>query len=135
TRALGTTVGLFESAVDELCTWITPNGTATGPKIVASTATTKRADAQVRGAFARDLEIFPPQVTDVTDTFFSRQMPVSEATPGRRYLGVCAHGTRLKAAEIRIAEILLLAGQTMFDRYGAAADPYMTLVGYFNATR
>lgn len=133
--ALGTTVGLFESAVDELCTWITPNGTATGPKIVASTATTKRAAAQVRGVFARDLEIFPPQVTDVTDTFFSRQMPVTEATPGRRYLGVCAHGTRLKAAEIRIAEILLLAGQTMFDRYGAAADPYMTLVGYFNATR
>ena len=42
---------------------------------------------------------------------------------------------RLKSAEIRLAEILLLAGQTLFDRYGAPADPYMTLVGYFNATR
>jgi CTP:molybdopterin cytidylyltransferase MocA len=48
---------------------------------------------------------------------------------------VCAHGTLLKSAEIRLAEILLVAGQTMFDRHGAAADPYMTLVGYFNATR
>jgi hypothetical protein len=48
---------------------------------------------------------------------------------------VCAHGVRLKSAEIRLAEILLLAGQTLFDRYGAVADPYMTLVGYFNATR
>ena len=133
--ALGTTVGLFESAVDELCTWTTPAGTATGPKIVASTATTKRAAAQVRGVFARDLEIFPPQVTDVADTFFSRQAPVTETMPGRRYLGVCAHGTRLKSAEIRLAEILLLAGQTVFDRHGAAADPYLTLVGYFNATR
>ncbi|MFC5828476.1 DISARM system helicase DrmA [Nonomuraea insulae] len=129
--ALGTTVGLFEAAVDELCTW----GQGYGPKIVASTATTKRADAQVLGVFARDLAIFPPQVLDVADTFFSRQVPLTPETPGRRYLGVCAHGVRLKSAEIRLAEILLIAGQTMFDRYGKAADPYMTMVGYFNATR
>ncbi|WP_267887160.1 helicase-related protein, partial [Thermobifida halotolerans] len=133
--ALGTTVGLFESAVDELCTWTTPDGTETGPKIVASTATTKRAADQVRGVFARGLEIFPPQVTDAADTFFSRRAPLTEETPGRRYLGVCAHGTRLKSAEIRLAEILLVAGQTVFDTHGSAADPYMTLVGYFNATR
>lgn len=133
--ALGTTVGLFESAVDELCTWTTPSGRETSPKIVASTATTKRAAEQVRGVFGRDLRIFPPQVTDVRDTFFSEQVPLSESAPGRRYLGVCAHGVRLKSAEIRLAEILLLAGQTVFDRHGARADPYLTLVGYFNATR
>lgn len=133
--ALGTTVGLFESVVDELCTWTTTAGRETGPKIVASTATTKRAAEQVRGVFGRDLRIFPPQVTDVRDTFFSKQVPLTEQTPGRRYLGVCAHGVRLKSAEIRLAEILLLAGQTAFDEHGAPADPYLTLVGYFNATR
>lgn len=133
--ALGTTVGLFEAAVDELCTWTTPAGTRAGPKIVASTATTKRAREQVQGVFGRDLQIFPPQVTDVADTFFSRQVPVTADTPGRRYLGLCAHGVRLKSAEIRLAEILLIAGQTMLDKHGAAADPYMTMVGYFNATR
>ena len=42
---------------------------------------------------------------------------------------------RLKSAEIRLAEILLIAGQTLFDTYGNPADPYMTVVGYFNATR
>ncbi|MCK9925864.1 DISARM system helicase DrmA [Frankia sp. Mgl5] len=150
--ALGTTVGLFESAVDELCSWPVPvpvpagaagggatgaagGTTLTGPKIVASTATTKRARDQVLGVFGRRLAVFPPQVIDVTDTFFSRQVPVSPANPGRRYLGVCAHGTRMKSAEIRLAEILLLAGQTLFDRHGEAAEPYQTLVGYFNATR
>ncbi|WP_326643545.1 DISARM system helicase DrmA [Streptosporangium sp. NBC_01755] len=133
--ALGTTVGLFEAAVDELCTWSPRPGTLTGPKIIASTATTKRAERQVLGVFGRRLAVFPPQVIDVTDTFFSRQVPLTEKTPGRRYLGVCAHGTRLKSAEIRLAEILFLAGQTMFDRYGEPADPYMTVVGYFNATR
>ncbi|MDA2810657.1 DISARM system helicase DrmA [Nocardiopsis sp. RSe5-2] len=133
--ALGTTVGLFESAVDRLCTWTAPDGARTAPKIVASTATTKRANDQVRGVFARDLQIFPPQATDVADTFFSQQVAITEKDPGRRYMGVCAHGVRLKSAEIRLAEILLIAGQTMFDKHGEAADPYMTTVGYFNATR
>ena len=133
--ALGTTVGLFEAAVDELCTWRTPDGVETGPKIVASTATTKRAREQVLGVFGRGLAVFPPPVIDVTDTFFSQQVPVTPDQPGRRYLGVCAHGVRLKQAEIRLAEILLIAGKTLFDRHGAPADPYLTLVGYFNTTR
>ena len=135
--ALGTTVGLFEAAVDELCGWPyagAQTGRA-GPKIVASTATTKRAKQQARGLFGRDLAVFPPPALDITDTFFSRQVPVTPETPGRRYLGICAHGVRLKSAEIRLAEILLIAGQTLFDACGAAADPYMTMVGYFNATR
>nr|WP_245918711.1 DISARM system helicase DrmA [Actinomadura mexicana] len=132
--ALGTTVGLFEAAVAELSSWKS-EGRRTGPKIVASTATTKRAHEQVRGVFGRELAVFPPQVIDVADTFFSRQVPVTERTPGRRYLGICAHGVRIKSAEIRLAEILLLAGQTLFDKYGEPADPYMTMVGYFNATR
>jgi hypothetical protein len=137
--ALGTTVGLFEAAVAELCRWEVSTADRSpevaGPVIVASTATTKRADAQVRALYGRRLSVFPPQVLDVADTFFSRQVPVTPDAPGRRYLGMCAHGARLKAAEIRLAEILLLAGQTLFDRYGKPADPYLTVVGYFNATR
>jgi hypothetical protein len=132
--ALGTTVGLFEAAVDELCGWPYKDGRA-GPKIVASTATTKRAAEQARGLFARELAVFPPPVLDIQDTFFSRQVAVTPDTPGRRYLGICAHGVRLKSAEIRLAEILLIAGQTLFDAHGDVADPYMTVVGYFNATR
>jgi hypothetical protein len=132
--ALGTTVGLFESAVDQLCSWRVGD-TVTGPKIVASTATTKRAREQVRGVFGRDLAVFPPPVLDIADTFFSLRVPITPDTPGRRYLGICAHGVRLKSAEIRLAEILLIAGQSLFDTHGAAADPYLTVVGYFNATR
>jgi hypothetical protein len=87
--ALGTTVGLFEAAVDELCRWRVGE-MLTGPKIVASTATTKRAPEQVRGVFARGLAVFPPSVIDIADTFFSRQVPVTPETPGRRYLGISA---------------------------------------------
>ncbi|RSM42414.1 helicase [Actinoplanes sp. ATCC 53533] len=133
--ALGTVVGLFEAAVDQLCTWPLPDGGAAGPKIVASTATTKRAREQVLGVFGRELAVFPPPVLDITDTFFSRQVPVTRNNPGRRYLGVCAHGVRMKSAQIRVAEILLLGGQALFDKYGKLADPYMTTVGYFSSTR
>jgi hypothetical protein len=135
TGALGTCVGLFEVAVETLASWERPDGTPVRPLIVASTATVRNAEDQVRGLYGRKVEIFPPQVLDVADTYFSREIPITDATPGRRYIGVSALGVRLASAEIRVSEVLLSAGQLLFDRCGIAADPYMTLVGYFNATR
>jgi Helicase conserved C-terminal domain len=135
TGALGTSVGLFEAAVETLSSWETPDGKPVKPLIVASTATVRNAQEQVRGLYGRQVEIFPPQVLDVADTFFSQEVPIDDKNPGRRYVGVSAQGVRLSSAEIRVAEVLLSAGQLLFDRAGSAADPYMTLVGYFNATR
>jgi len=139
TGALGTAVGLFEVAVDTLCSWQRGPDAATAaqvrPLVVASTATSRNAEAQVRRLYGRGIDIFPPQVIDITDTYFSKEVPVSAEHPGRRYLGVCAHGAKLTLAEIRVSEILLLAGQKLLDSHGAAADPYLTLVGYFSATR
>jgi hypothetical protein len=135
TGALGTAVGLFEVAVETLSSWETPDGKPVKPLIVASTATVRNAQEQVRGLYGRQVEIFPPQVLDVADTFFSQDVPIDRENPGRRYVGVSAQGVRLSSAEIRVSEVLLSAGQLLFDRAGAAADPYMTLVGYFNATR
>jgi hypothetical protein len=135
TGALGTSVGLFEVAVETLASWETTGGKPVRPMIVASTATVRKADDQVRGLYGRRVEIFPPQVLDVADTYFSKELPVGPDSPGRRYVGVSAQGVRLSSAEIRVAEVLLLAGQLLLDRAGGAADPYMTLVGYFNATR
>lgn len=135
TGALGTCVGLFEVAVETLASWEQPDGKPVRPLIVASTATVRNAQEQVRGLYGRRLEIFPPQVLDVADTYFSREIPITKATPGRRYVGVSAQGVRLASAEIRVAEVLLSAGQLLLDRSGIAADPYLTLVGYFNATR
>lgn len=135
TGALGTAVGLFEVAVETLCSWDKPDGTPVKPLIVASTATVRNAQEQVRGLYGRQVEIFPPQVLDVADTFFSQELAIDEKNPGRRYIGVSAQGVRLSSAEIRVAEVLLSAAQLLLDRAGAVADPYMTLVGYFNATR
>src|SRR5690606_2296564 len=59
----------------------------------------------------------------------------SDAAPARRYLGVCAPGTRLKTVLIRVYAAFMAAAQKLFDDYGEDADPWMTLVGYFNSMR
>lgn len=134
TGSLGTAVGLFENAVDLLCS-NRHGGETIRPLIVASTATVRNADNQVQALYGRGVAMFPPQVLDVRDTYFSKEVEVSDDAPGRKYLGVCAHGIRLTLAEIRISEVLLLAGQQLLDQSGVAADPYMTTVAYFSATR
>ena len=132
--ALGTMVGLYETAVDELATWEV-DGRRVRPKVVASTATVRRAEEQAYALFRRQLAIFPPPGLDVEDSFFARQLPVDAAHPGRRYVGVCAQGIRLKSVEIRVTSALMTFTQMLFDDHGAVADPYMTMVGYFNALR
>ena len=133
--ALGTTVGLFEAAVDELCTWRLDDarGRPEDRGVDGDGEARRRADAPAlrpgpghlpaAGAGPGGHVLLPAGAGD------RRQ------APGRRYLGVCAHGVRLKSAEIKLAEILLVAGQYLLDQHGDAADPYLTLVGYFNATR
>ena len=135
TGALGTTVGLFETAVDTMCSWTAPDGRPAAPLLVASSATVRKAADQVRLLYGRDLTIFPPQVLDASDTFFSRVVPVDEKHPGRLYVGLSTTGVRLTNAEIQVTQALMAGAQLLLDRVGKAADPYMTLVGYFSATR
>ena len=130
---LGTMVGLYEAAVDELSTWTVGDKTIK-PKIVASTATVRKAKEQVNNVFMRRVSIFPPSGLDVADNFFSVQRPISQI-PGRRYLGVCSPGSSRPAMLIRIYTAFLTAAQSLFDRFGQAADPYLTTVGYFNSLR
>ena len=132
--ALGSMVGLYETLVDELCTR-EDHGARVRPVFVASTATVRRARAQVQQVYARDLCVFPPPVIDAGETFFSRRLPLSPSSPGRRYRGILAPGERLTSVEIRLMTALLEFGQYLFDRYGEAADPYMTVVDYFTSTR
>ena len=130
---LGTMVGLYETAVDDLCSW-TFDEKQVRAKVIASTATVRRAADQVRNVFMRRLAIFPPKALDVEDDFFSVQRSI-ETKPGRRYVGICAPGSSRPAVLIRTYTAFLTAAQALFDTFGAVADPFMTLVGYFNSLR
>lgn len=131
---LGSLVGLYETAVDSLCSW-EANGQTVRPKVIASTATIRQARDQIYKLFLRNVQIFPPQCIDIEDNFFSKQRETGERYPGRRYLGICAPGKRLKAALIRVYVAQLSAAQAMYEKYGSIVDPWMTLVGYFNSIR
>jgi hypothetical protein len=131
---LGSMVALYETAVDELCTW-TVGGQRVRPKVIASTATIRRAPDQIRKLFLRKLEVFPPQGTSIKDSFFALQRPAGEQYPGRRYIGLCAFGRRYPAAMIRVYVALMAGAQRLFEKYNHLADPWMTLTGYFNSIR
>lgn len=135
---LGSLVGLYETAVDELASWDV-GGRRVRPKVVASTATIRRAREQVNRLFDRRLAVFPPPGLDARDSFFALQRDrpqEQDEKPGRRYLGVCAPGRRYKQVLIRVYVAQLRAAWTVLGRQpGEGADAYMTLVGYFNSLR
>jgi hypothetical protein len=137
---LGTMVGLYETAVDALCSTQGPNPIR--PKIIASTATVRRAQTQIQAIFNRNqVQVFPPPGPDRHDSFFAETVPATAQNPGRLYVGIAAQGRSLKVVLLRAYLALLSAGQYQWDQAGGArnpknpADPYMTLMGYFNALR
>jgi hypothetical protein len=135
---LGSLVGLYETAVDTLASWDL-DGVTVRPKVVASTATIRRAGDQVRRLFDRDLQVFPPPGLDARDSFFALQRDQpgdADTRPGRRYAGICAPGRRFKQVLIRVYVAQLRAAWEVLGRQpGEDADAYMTLVGYFNSLR
>ncbi len=142
---LGTMVGLYESAIDALCSRevTTPDGQKRNirPKVVASTATVRRAESQIKALFCRDgVEIFPCPGPDRRDSYFAVTVPAEEK-PGRLYAGVAAQGRSPKVIFLRTYLALLGAAQKAFLANGGfnnpqnPADPYMTLLGYFNSLR
>ncbi|PRP97854.1 hypothetical protein ENSA5_30870 [Enhygromyxa salina] len=131
---LGTMVGLYETAIDYLCARKI-DGETRVPKVVCSTATVRRAREQIRALFQREMAIFPPRGINDGNNFFST---INDKDPGRMYIGVAAPGRALRAVSVRTYATLLAAAQKHFDPKGALdqpADPYMTLVGYFNSLR
>jgi len=131
---LGTMVGLYETAIAHL-TARELDGRTIQPKIVASTATVRRADAQIRALFCRDeVRVFPPPGPDRNTSFFA-EVRSQKREPSRSYVGITAPGRSQKALLMRSYTSLLAATARIFREAPEAADPYMTLLGYFNSLR
>jgi hypothetical protein len=151
---LGSMGGLYEAVIDELCARQveTANGPQiVRPKIVASTATVRRASQQMQALFGRSSTpaVFPAPGPDRRDSFFSYTAPVTEAE-GRIYLGVSAPGRNIKALLLRVGLALMSTAQKLYaqaekerkarekrgeDKGPNPVDPYMTFLGYFNTIK
>lgn len=137
---MGTMVGLYEAALDELCSR-REGDHKIRPKIVASTATVRRARAQIQALFnRREVDIFPPPGPDRRDSFFAITHTTDQSN-ARLYVGVAAQGRSVKKIMLQVYLALAAAAQKAYDAAGGKknkdnpADPYMTLLGYFNSLR
>ncbi len=138
---LGTMAGLYETAIEALCVRQV-DSRSVRPKIVASTATVRRAEDQIQALFGRPMtQIFPPPGPDRRNSFFARTEPSSKV-PARLYLGIAAQGRNPKVLMRKAWLALMGAAERAYreaeghvEKANNPADPYMTVLGYFNSLR
>ncbi|AKB37289.1 Superfamily II DNA and RNA helicase [Methanosarcina siciliae C2J] len=129
---LGSMFGLYETSVDSLCFY---DGKI--PKHIASTATIKHAETQIKSLFAKKLFQFPPHGMNIDDSFYVNYPPLKESwneeKAGRLYVGICAPGRGSHTPLVRIwSRLLKLVSD---NKHKKNIDNFWTLVGYFNAIR
>ena len=128
---LGTIVGLYESAIDALCR---KKGSIT--KIVASTATIRRAVEQCAALYDRDVRQFPHPALDAEDSFFARESKIdyTNGIYGRKYIGLMPSGKTKAMMEIRSIAALLQKAKDM-DIPDDIRDKFWTVTAYYNSLK
>lgn len=128
---LGTMVGLYETAVDALC-----SAKVVKPKIIASTATIRRAKEQCSVLYNREVRQFPPPGINAEDSFFAREADIvpEKYEYGRMYVGIMPSGKTKAMMEIR-AIAAVLQRVDMLDCPDEVKDKFWTLAIYFNSLR
>lgn len=125
---LGTLVGLFETALDYLCTI-----DGIRPKIISSTATICEATEQIENLYNRKTLQFPPPGIEIEDSFFTKEEKIDNK-PGRLYVGITGVGQTQITTEIRLFASLLQKASKL-NVSDDILDKYWTLVSYFNSIR
>ena len=128
---LGTITGLYEAGIRKLC-----ESKGVFPKIIASTATIRNAEEQIRALYSSPYTQFPPQGLDITDSFFAK-ISTRDKKPARLYLGCMAIGTSPTTMMIRALASLLYASRYIAEQgyEDKVVDSYWTITGYFNTLR
>jgi hypothetical protein len=130
--ALGSVAGLYEAAVD---TVLQLRGVY--PKYIASTATIRMADRQVKRLYGREVAVFPPPGLSREDAYFSRTVPL-EQRPGRIYVGYLAPLLNRQKCMAPLAAALLLAPSIVFENDPNARellDAWWTQVVYHGSLK
>lgn len=124
---LGSIVGLFESAVEKLCTKENQNLT---PKIIASTATTRNTTQQIQQLYGgRSVNIFPPPGLSYCDSFFAKE---SKEKSRRKYIGFMPVGKTAIDTQLQVIAHLL---EARIENKEPINDNYWTVVSYYNSLK
>ncbi len=155
---LGSMVGIYEMAVDLLCT-----NKRQSPKYIASSATIKESESQVASVYRKKINVFPsPGISSASNYFTELDDDISSTQdiPGRLYLGICAgigvYNIPVKIWAVLLSEIFKICENPKKEKYGlvekferekidpskksitfekfveSETDLYGTLVGFFS---
>jgi hypothetical protein len=156
---LGSMVGIYEMAVDLLC-----SNEMQSPKYIASSATVKESASQVASVYRKKINVFPASGISSTSNYFTElddDISSVQDTPGRLYLGICAgigvYNIPVKIWAVLLSEIFKICENPEKDEYGlvekferekdtlkekgidtfqkfveSETDLYGTLVGFFS---
>ncbi|MCZ7558538.1 MAG: helicase-related protein [Bacteroidia bacterium] len=124
---LGTIAGIYEAAIDGL---LTANGHR--PKIIAATATIRRAQDQAQRLYARDVAIFPPSGLNAEDSYFAR---IDDSKPGRLYVGIMGQGHTSVTSLVRSVAAVSQAPMELPALSEETKDGYWTVLVYHNSKR
>lgn len=127
--ALGSIVGVYEIAIDAA---LIARGMRA--KYIASTATIKNADKQVKTLFARDMAIFPPSGLRMDDSYFAKTVPLS-VRPGRMYIGYLAPLLSRQHCLEPLAGALLAASTELFKDEEEYLDSWWTHMIYHGSLK
>lgn len=117
--ALGSVAGLYEAALQ---TVLVSRGVY--PKYIASTATIRMAEDQVRRLYGSDVKVFPPPGLSCDDSFFARTVP-NNVRPGRLYVGYFAPMLDRQHCMAPLSATLLVAPEAVFRQHVADRDEWL----------
>ena len=156
---LGSMVGIYEMAVDILCT-----NERQSPKYIASSATIKESESQVASVYRRKINVFPRPGISSNSNYFTEiddDIASTQDKSGRLYLGICAgigiYNIPIKIWAVLLSEIFKIRENPKKEEYGlvekftrekdnlskkgintfeefveSETDSYYTLVGFFS---
>ena len=128
---LGTISGLYETIVDEFC-----SSKRIKPKIIASTATIRNADEQIKSLYARKSNIFPTQIKDISNSFFAEEGNEKQKAT-RMYIGTISTNISPVTLLVRVYAAVFYATRYLKEKgySDEVVDSFWTEVGYFNSIR
>jgi hypothetical protein len=134
---LGSMVGLYETVIEELCSY-SKGGKIYRPKIIASTATTRRYEKQILNLYGRSkVTLFPQAIRRSNETYFSRvkRDEKGNALKGTAYMGI--NPATYATGQLAASQVSAFLSQAPNAWTGdeKSIDYYATSMWFFNSLK
>ncbi len=124
---IGTISGIYEAAVDQVISSIG----GIKPKMIAATATIRRASEQIKRLYASESNIFPSSGLNEDDSYFAR---TNYDLEGRLYIGAMGQSDTQITSMIQVSSVLAQLPEVV-ELSSESKDAYWTQIVYHNSMK